>query len=64
MGTTATQRELSAAVEAIEGVSSVIRFVSVCFDLEGEKCELGFKIAQRIRTRCVVVVSVLSSADR
>ena len=51
MGTTATQRVLSAAIEAIEGARSVIRFVSVCFDLEGEKCELGFNIAQRMRTR-------------
>ena len=48
MGTTATQRELSAAIEPIEGARSVIRFDSVCFDLEGEKCQLGFKIAQKI----------------
>ena len=55
MGTTATQRELSAAIEAIEGARSVIRSDGVCFDLEGEKRELGFKTAQRIRTRSLLL---------
>ena len=55
MGTTATQRELSAAIGPIEGARSVIRFDSVCFDLDGEKCELGFKIAHVIRTRSLLL---------
>ena len=55
MGTTATQRELSASIEPIEGARSVIRFDSVCFDSEGEKCQLGFKIAQKNRTRSLLL---------
>ena len=39
MGNTATEPELSAAIEAIEEARSVIRFESVCFDLESEMCE-------------------------
>ena len=55
MGTTATQRELSASIEPIEGARSVIRFDSVCFDLGGEKCEQGIKIAHTIRTRSLLL---------
>ena len=55
MGTTATQSELSAAIEATDGARSVIRFDSVCIDLEGEECELRFQIAQRIRTRSLLL---------
>ena len=55
LGTAATQRELSAAIEPIEGARSVIRFDCVCFDLEGEKCEQGFKIAHIMRTRSLLL---------
>ena len=65
MGTAATQRELSAAFEATEEARSVIRFDSVCFELDGEMCELGFKTAQKNESQVsVVVVSLLSSAEQ
>ena len=58
MGTTATQPEQSASIEAIEASIFVIKFDSVCFDLEDKLSELS-KLHQELKP-----VSVLSSADR